>query len=732
MKYDDNGHIAKQAELILTVYDDAVGTTYVKQSKTDWEYSVGDVLLVNAVTVDNKLHAAIRDNGDKDNYVAIVDEADSFVGGQSYIQWNNDQHTIDGEVYDDSLHFHRNDARLNSGINYNWWMDQFGNLIGATRLERTNYAVLKELTWTDNQAEATLLYPDGTEDTVVVDTIDGDGSDAEDENFWAANFDNAVPEMAASSAGFFGGAARVSPAIADRYNDVYDGFALYLVYTDDDGHVNLQGFEDRNDTSPIDVTYIDYANEATIDVGGSEIIDDDNDVLAHVDAGTQIIVNEGNGEYSFYTGTDELADFAGASVEVFWSTDGTFADVVYIKSYVAQATTGTHLFTTEKTETVGHVVGDREWFRNYYVTTVVVDGVERQIVTTARVWNILKDNIGKLFHVTFDEMPIEFGSALDPNYDYGYVEDVRLINEATDGDGAGECNYLSAIKVSDVGNAAIVDSMTGNNHSYSLTSATEIIYSDKAYEHASLPAAVRAGCGVWVVDAADSISRKAATIYVGTKLDTSVALDVDVDSDEGTIEEDEDDPTKITFNSEKDVTEATLTYTANDANSVIKYEGTKTALYTVDASATKGQTRKTVTVYNEAGTDHEEYTITLKWNTKSNNTALKSVKVDGTDTDIPYGRTAAENAYDSREYLGQTAEFTMAVTAEDSLAKVEIGSGSNLENAVKNLEVRNDVTVTDTTAVNGGVIVIKVTAEDGTVTHYVYDTAADPATGAGG
>ena len=90
------------------------------------------------------------------------------------------------------------------------------------------------MTWTSGQAEATLLYMNGEEATVPVNTIDGDGLDHDWDwgAFWNPDSDDAIPEMAASSTGFFGDDARVSHD--DVYNDVYDGFALYQVYTNDD------------------------------------------------------------------------------------------------------------------------------------------------------------------------------------------------------------------------------------------------------------------------------------------------------------------------------------------------------------------------------------------------------------------------------------------------------------------------------------------------------------------
>ena len=514
VKYDADGHVAKDASLTLGVYanngtnhNDAQSVTL--KDDTNYTYAEGDMLLVNAVTDGAGWHDAIATDGDK--HVEFIGAAESFVGAQTYIRWNDNQHTVGGDVYNDALHFHLDAAGQDRTENFNWWLDQYGNLIGVTAIDRTNYAVLKDMTWTSGQAEATLLYMNGEEATVPVNTIDGNSYGAEFEHFWAVRADDATPVMAASTTGFFGDEARVSHD--DVYNNVYDGFALYQVYTNDDGSVDLQGFEENTNDGLI----IDYANRATLDVSGSEILNNGN-VVAHVDASTQIVVNNGDGTYSTYTGTDALADFANRSIEVFWSIDNGFTQNVYIKSYVEQAAFGEHLFTT--TKTVGHEVGNTD----YYEMVVYVDGVERTIVTDADVMTTLVNNTGKLFHVRWDVFPMDFPSNLRPNDTYGYVTDVDLVNEALDGDGAGECNYLSG-KVT-VGTGAIIDQVT--NHSYNLTSATQVIYNGNVtYTIENLKAAVDAGMGIWVVDnARDGISRNAAAIYIGTKLSSDASATV--------------------------------------------------------------------------------------------------------------------------------------------------------------------------------------------------------------
>ena len=741
VKYDADGHVAKDASLTLGVYanngtnhNDAQSVTLTDD--TNYTYAEGDMLLVNAVTDGAGWHDAIATDGDK--HVEFVGAAESFVGAQTYIQWNDNQHTVDGDVYNDALHFHLDAAGLNGDINYNWYLDQYDNLIGVTAIDRTNYAVLKDLTWitgTPGYAQATLVYMDGSEETVTVNAIDGDGTNPT--TYWDASYDDSTPTMAASGVGFAVTAlnndvARVSHDTA--FNGLYDGFALYQVYTNDDGTVNLNGFDGNLNNGLI----IDYATEATLDISASEILDKDgDDVLAHVDAATQIVVNNGDGTYSTYTGTEALADFAGDSVEVFWSVaadgmNGAFTQNVYIKSYVAQADTGDHLFATEST--YGHIVGDVEGNTNYYVMNVVVDGVERNIVTNETVRNTLLANIGKLFEVTFDEMPIEVGSALEPNYDYGYVELVTLVNEAKDGSDSScdshACNYLADIDVNDLGTNAIYDSMTDT--SYNLTNATQIIYSDKAYEYADLEEAIADGCGVWVVDADDSIANNATTIYVGTKLDDRTALNV-TSATGGTVGDAEfaanNETATIEVDYAKGITQDTLTYTASDANSVLIVNGgtpvsnpTGTAAASSTDAVYSNNSSREVVVWNEAGTDSVTYTIVLNWYDLGTDATLATVYLGNNNTTLPGWHSTAEYAVQYPQSLTISADsVVMTVTPTDSNATVAIGRGTTVDLAVADLTETDTIELSNTTDLSGGYVLIRITSEDGNnVSYYAY------------
>ena len=509
VKYDADGHVAKDASLTLTIYD-GYNNPVILTDDTNYTYAEGDMLLVNAYTTDDGDHAAIAvDTNNIAKYVEFVGAAESFVGGQESIWKHPAYHTIDGEDYMDALHFHLNETGDLQTIDHNWWLDQYGNLIGVTNLDRTDYAVLKDLIWVNGgrdggYAEATLIYMDGSEETVTVNTIDGVYYDSTP--YWRV--DDATPELDDShyNIHFVGGDANVSSDSSN--NGFYDGYALYNVYTNDDGTVNLEGWNDK--TNP-DTAWIAYADGARIDIDGSTIRVGGTTV-ADVDNSTRFVVNNGDGTYSTYTGTANLPDFAAGTVEVFWSTAGTFTQNVYVKSYVEQATFGTHLFSVSDAHSWKLTDGDAV----VYGMNVIVDGVERFILTEKEnVIDLIEANTGKLMHVDFDR---------NANSDtYGYVEDVKLVNEGNDGinDGRNDgCNYLNTIE--DIGDNAI----KGDGVSYNLAYATEIIYSDKAWEYGSLEEAVENGCDVWVVDDVDGISSKAFTVYVGTALSDDASITV--------------------------------------------------------------------------------------------------------------------------------------------------------------------------------------------------------------
>ena len=137
----------------------------------------------------------------------------------------------------------------------------------------------------------------------------------------------------------------------------------------------------------------------------------------------------------------------------------------------------------------------------------------------------------------------------------------------------------------------------------------------KGNEIKSLDNVVLEDHDIWVIGSTEKGSYEhALVVYVGEKLDKSVALDVT--AKDGSVVYNAETKT-FAFTSKTDATSDELTFTANDANSVLVYDGGN-ALYTATVTTTNGDTKWTVTVHNEAATEKETYTVTLKWPVHAN------------------------------------------------------------------------------------------------------------------
>ena len=462
--------------------------------------------------------------------------------------------------------------------------------------------------------------------------------------------DNAIPTLDDNQGigtGFVNSQPPTAKVSSDgRYNGIYDGYALYQVYTEDDGTVKLEGVVNT------DYEVIGYAEDARLDTGSSAILD--NGVKIHLSNNTEFLVRTGtDGDYTYtaYTGTQDLPDFAWDSVDVFYDSENlndtnNIASYVYIQNYTEQADFGRHLFVIE--DNYATEVGSGVWQMN-----VVVGNTERTIETTEAVKNILVNNVGKLYHAFW-----ETGVA-DPAY--GQVTAVALVNEGVDGSHTGGytgvCDYLDEDAYIS-GNTIVSDGV-----SYTVNSATTFITLDGTevyYDLDTLEDALNddttGTIGVWVVDNRfDGNYNVASTVYVGTKLDTSTALTVDsnVDAEVSDATFTSDNTATINVSYERGTTQDTLTYTANDANSVIKVneEDPVTGTFTTNGAnaafvkdTVYGQypdnvnPSRTVVVWNEAGTAKVTYTIALNWQAPitwtqptgiSNNTDYLYATIDG-------------------------------------------------------------------------------------------------------
>ena len=531
---DADGHAARDALLQLHVYDSKQGQTVYMVSDTDWEYTKGTALLLNAYTKSSTdLTVATKNipvDGYSNNYnvLTYAEEtmADSFQGGQTYTTWDNDTHTIDGTVYNDAVMFYLDDAGTNKTEDFNWWLDGHGNIIAVTTIDRTGYAVLKDLIWIDGTpgyAQATLINMDGTEYTATVTSIDGDENYEPDT---VANFNwdaiDTEPTLSDSArAGTFDATENEAYVSSNsNYNGTYEGYALYQVYTNDDGTVELIGSNAEGQTDSV----INYEGKGTLSANASSILDENGDAVAHISDSTRIIVNNGDGTYSTYT-RSTLPDLAGDAMEIFYSVvDGAFTQNVYIKRSVPLAAMGNHLFTIS--ETTGHATGDVVNGEDVIEINAVVDGVETTIQTIDKdVVSVLTDkgNQGKLSHVTYDENALLSTGATNPAY--GFVTEVDLVTTETEQ--SNECDYL--YPYTDIHVSEDLTTIECGNVSYNVSNATTIVDldgTDVTYTIADLKDALQnSALAVWVVESDDSAVNVAATVYVGTKLNAGTDLE---------------------------------------------------------------------------------------------------------------------------------------------------------------------------------------------------------------
>ena len=541
-RYDANGHLATEATLTLSVYDAATPTSVeLENGSTDWTYAVGDMLLVNAYTnldTDKVINTGEAEQvGDEAQYVEIVSAAESFVGAQTTIHYNADTHTINGTEYNDAYKFFRDDAGVTEDYNFTWYLDQYGNVIGATGIT-SNYAVLKDIIWiqgTPGYAQATLVYMDGTEATVTVNSIDGfDGTTP-----WATGNDDAVPTLNDSSATIVGKVANVSTD--SSLNGDYEGYAMYRVDTNSDGSVNLEGKELYKLPGQTDsyMFEIEYADNVTLNINASAIVDVDSlDVVTHVSNSTQFLLKNGD-TYTAYTGTANLPDFNWETVEVFYDDEDndSVADYVYIKSY--SDVHGMYVFATSESAEI------RTNDYGVYIENVYVDGEEKTIIAEPDVAVELLNNLGKLYYATWN-------TNHDDANGYGLLQDITLVSEFNDNDVqvlfGGIANYLNE---NIDNNFAYVNGtlIVNDSLSYNVGSTVEVIYTNDDVTYtmnlADVAKAMKDGAhyGLWIVG---NRYDNAVTVYAGTELEEE--NDIRVQGDEGLIVPKSDEITNNTYN----------------------------------------------------------------------------------------------------------------------------------------------------------------------------------------
>ncbi len=674
-KTDAKGHVTSDAYMALTVYTTSAGKTmYVKGD----DYAKGDYILVN-VNENKDNDVKIVGFSDKQTLVEIVGKAESFDGAQTKIWKNADKHTVADKDYMDAVQFNHNEAK-ESKIKFTWFLDQFGNLIGSVALDRSNYAVLKEIIWNvgrPGSAEATLIsMVDGKEYKATVDTFDGfdlTGSPV-DWKYGSAyssdpdQYDDMDPYHTSSARTTFGYVGEDSTD-----NEAYLGLAMYRVDTNDDGTVQLQGFNVNTEKDNAVTEYVRYDANVSVNVKASAIlktVSEKTSEVVSLSEDTNFVVRTVNDDdefvYTLYTGTSELPAMQNKSVDLFWvdSDDDGYADFVYITDYVADTLANSYVFATD-------AQGSHDLKTDNWTMKVYVNGVEKEIEFNDASYELISENLGKLFVAEFSTTT-------------GAVTKLHLVNEAKDANAATvvkntTVDYVTGTLVA--ANGRLQNTENKVQMTYNTKSATLVNYDTDYNTLAELAAASSddlAKIGVWVVaDPTDDSYTQATTVYVGTKLSESVtpvvtikATDAKTADEQGKVTVDEDGKITVTFDSK--TTEATLVYTVDGKMSLVSAPSKAYEYNTTTDSVKNDNPGRTITVSNEAGTKTDvQVNIKLDW-TKA------AVWAPMADADFEYKIISGEYP----NYVGE-ARVKDADRTISELTTV-FGEGSKVYYTVKN------------------------------------------------
>ena len=775
-KTDAKGHVVRDAYLALDGFTtkDAdktdskkIETLYVKGN----DYAEGDWLLVNVNEVDTtKIVLTSNKKAEPVKTVEVVGKADSFVGAQTEVYYKSNQHTIDKKDYKDAYTFYLDEAGMDGTVNFTWFLDQFGNLIGDVAIDNTNYAVLKNINWETGKpgyAEATLVYMDGKEETVKVASIDGvsnvdeDGNPCNKELCGPFNplYDNAVPTLSDSeNSNKFeqtGKGTRAYMSSDTTYTGNYDGMALFMVETNKDGTVNLQGIDAKHGDE-IKTNYVYFLDDATIktDVGTISV---NNNTATNagkklaLDNNTKFIVREvKDGKYVYTTYTlKTLPDYATESVTLYYTMSGNFVNRVYIKHAVDQGDFADYIFVPTNAEKyIKRVVGEKTWQAYVYI-----NGELKWIETTEKNAKTLAENTGKLFAVK------DWDKASSSEF-YGLCEKIDLVNEATDHDAwtkAGMSDYVTKWDINADGDTIVSDSIV-----WRLSDKTRIVTADgEALSMSDLSKISSRDFetkGIWVVSAKADYEGKADYVYVGEKLNDNievVGMQYKYDTDKIGYGKFKWDNAKNAYVFETKLNKGEVgvaksaTYAAVDLNTNADYDTDELWLSQTHANgeyyvgmhgvagaplvgANNGYVVSMLTA--EDGLTTAKYMWKIEdGDAKSNDATLSEIKVSADGTNPTYIDLATVNPGATLDAatvkpLNAQGKFTVSVTATDSNAKVEIVSVENMTDALKYLAEGTSVAVDMNTQPNGGYVVIRVTSEDATTVNY-YVLSAGTAAG---
>ena len=366
--FDAAGHLKTPATITLTVYDNANGTANYKLTKddaTNYEYEVGDYVLINAYTnnTSNSTTGAVTVNGvvatGNNKYAKILGVAEAMTGAQTTLHYNDLQHTINGTTYDDAKWFALDQAGTET-VNHTWFFDSYGNLIGAIDIAtQYSYGIVESIQWVNpvganGYAQATIRYMDGNTDSQTIDAIDG----------------KALTYAASNAQGDFSNGL-ISTTLQNNASEC--GEDLYRIETNADGSLDLvHVFTVASPNTNNELT------NATIKTGLAAITGTANMTAGpvYVNSDTIFLVRTLNATgytYTVVNGYENIATYTGTATVDWVNLDSdNYAEYVYVTGTPDNATYyGLFYLTSDNATAVLNTSGGID----YYELTGIVDGV---------------------------------------------------------------------------------------------------------------------------------------------------------------------------------------------------------------------------------------------------------------------------------------------------------------------------------------------------------------------
>ena len=486
--FDSAGHLRTPATLYLKVYDGRTPNSYVVEYNGDvnYTYSVGDMLLVNAVAKTDAHTTSLLStspvatfNGNSyytADHMEILDVASGIVGTQTIIWTDLDQHTVNGETKPDAAQYNHDAAGKTANKQFVWYFDQFGNFIGSFEYQAvTSYATISSIQWinptsANGYAQATLTYMDGSTATKYVLGIDRNGN--------GLNANNTEPTEYLSYTAFAGVYNNGAVSANYAYNGEYLGVHLFEVSELGNNIVTLKQIQ-----TPV--------TGATVTQGQTTITDTDGPV--YVDNSTQILVRttvSGSYVYTPYTGYSNMPSLTGATVYAVSTDSDAAAEYVYMYGTAATSTSEIVVYVdslsyAEYTTLPGYVVL-KDAYVNGVKTDVTVDASWISLMKTGYTYymndpdgNGVYDGSGNLIALTGMAAAKDFA---DSKTSAIWVDDYTLLTDAIQDtnttvnygtDGAVVYNYTDNSNLGDTNTDVVLVYATGT------TTVTAVIVVDE-------------------------------------------------------------------------------------------------------------------------------------------------------------------------------------------------------------------------------------------------------------